>query len=220
MNKFWISCCFILLGVSLNAQALKTARDSFSYSSGILFAKQLKTQGADDINLEILHQAINSYFDGETPIIDPSQAQKIVVSYQQKKSEKVNEVNKVAGEKFLAENAKRPEVTVLPSGLQYEILTKGDGTDKPNLSSKVTVHYHGTTIDGQVFDSSVQRGETISFGLSQVITGWQEGVALMSPGDKFKLYIPYDMAYGDRGAGALIKPYSALIFEVELFSFK
>ncbi|MCL4167424.1 UNVERIFIED_CONTAM: hypothetical protein GTU68_026282 [Idotea baltica] len=124
-------------------------------------------------------------------------------------------MNKVAGEEFLAKNGTRAEVTTLPSGLQYEVLTEGEGA-KPTINSTVTVHYHGTLIDGKVFDSSVDRGEPISFPLRNVIQAWQEGVPLMSVGSKYRLFCPYDLAYGDRGAGPLIKPFSALIFDVEL----
>ena len=122
---------------------------------------------------------------------------------------------KEAGEKFLAENAKRPEVKVTASGLQYEVLEATLG-QKPKATDKVRVHYEGTLIDGTVFDSSYKRGESITFGLNQVIKGWTEGLQLMSVGSKYKLYIPYDLAYGAAGAGGSILPYAALIFTVEL----
>jgi len=121
------------------------------------------------------------------------------------------------GQEFLNENKKRTEVITTASGLQYEILKKGSGTVSPKATDKVEVHYHGTLIDGTVFDSSVNRGKTIAFGLNQVIKGWTEGVQLMQEGDKFKFFIPSELAYGDRGAGGMIKPNSTLIFEVELF---
>jgi len=122
---------------------------------------------------------------------------------------------KEEGEKFLAENAKRPGVKVTPSGLQYEVLDATLG-QKPKATDKVRVHYEGTLIDGTVFDSSYKRGESISFALNQVIAGWTEGLQLMSVGSKYKLYIPYHLGYGERGAGASIPPYAALIFTVEL----
>lgn len=122
---------------------------------------------------------------------------------------------KAAGEKFLAENAKRPEVKTTKSGLQYEVLESTLG-QKPKATDTVRVHYEGTLIDGTVFDSSYKRGESITFGLNQVIKGWTEGLQLMSVGSKYKLYIPYQLAYGAQGAGSSIPPYAALIFTVEL----
>jgi FKBP-type peptidyl-prolyl cis-trans isomerase FklB len=123
--------------------------------------------------------------------------------------------NKTAGEKFLAENATHPEVVETPSGLQYEILVKGNGAT-PTKEDKVKVHYHGTLIDGTVFDSSVERGEPISFAVTGVIAGWTEALQIMPTGSKWKLYIPYQLAYGEQGSGQKISPYSTLIFEVEL----
>ena len=122
---------------------------------------------------------------------------------------------KEEGVLFLIENAKRAEVTTLPSGLQYEILTKGNG-DTPKSTDNVKVHYHGTLINGTVFDSSVNRGEPATFGVTQVISGWVEALQLMSVGSKWKLYIPSNLAYGERGAGGSIPPHTTLIFEVEL----
>ena len=121
------------------------------------------------------------------------------------------------GKAFLAENKNRPEVTETASGLQYEVLVQGDGP-KPGPTTKVTTHYHGTTIDGKVFDSSVQRGQPLSFGLNQVISGWTEGLQLMPVGSKYKFFIPHNLAYGERGAGGAIPGGAALIFEVELIA--
>ena len=128
---------------------------------------------------------------------------------------KAGEENFAAGQAFLVENAKRETVVTTESGLQYEILQKGEGTEHPTATSKVKVHYHGTLIDGTVFDSSVDRGEPISFKLNQVIKGWQEGLTYMTVGDKFRLYIPSPLAYGKNGTGP-IPPAASLIFEVEL----
>ena len=127
--------------------------------------------------------------------------------------------NLKAGEEFLAENAKREGVVSLPSGLQYEIITKGVG-EKPSASNTVTCHYHGTTIKGEVFDSSVRRGQPASFPLNGVIKGWTEALQLMPTGSKWKLYIPPHLAYGNRGVSREIGPNSTLIFEVELISFR
>lgn len=124
--------------------------------------------------------------------------------------------NKAAGVTFLAENAKKPNIVTTASGLQYEVLTKGTGTKSPAATDTVTVHYKGTTLDGKEFDSSYSRGEPASFPLNRVIAGWTEGVQLMKEGDKFRFYIPADLAYGSEGAGRLIGPNSALIFDVEL----
>ena len=125
----------------------------------------------------------------------------------------------MAGNVFLAENAKREEVTTTVSGLQYEVLSEGKG-DSPKATDEVTVHYHGTLIDGSVFDSSVERGQPATFPVNGVIPGWIEALQLMKPGAKYKLFIPSDLAYGERGAGQKIGPNSTLIFEVELISIK
>ncbi|QDE30268.1 MULTISPECIES: FKBP-type peptidyl-prolyl cis-trans isomerase [Shewanella] len=136
--------------------------------------------------------------------------------FTQANNSKATKENIAQGKIFLADNAKREGVVQTLSGLQYEILTKGDNTEHPKANSKVTVHYHGTLLDGTVFDSSVDRGETISFGLNQVIKGWTEGVQLMTVGDKFRFYIPSQLAYGNRSSGK-IEGGSVLIFDVELF---
>jgi len=120
------------------------------------------------------------------------------------------------GRDFLAANAKKPGVVTTASGLQYEVMVQGAGGAKPKATDKVKTHYHGTLTNGTIFDSSVQRGEPISFGLNQVIKGWTEGLQLMSVGDKYRFFIPFELAYGERGAGGVIPPYATLIFEVEL----
>ena len=132
---------------------------------------------------------------------------------------KLAEANKKAGEEFLAENINDPDVTQTSSGLQFKVIEKADGTSKPSATSTVKVHYHGTLIDGTVFDSSVDRGEPIQFGLNQVIKGWTEGLQLMATGDKYRFYIPSNLAYGNGSAG-VITPGSVLIFDVELLDFK
>lgn len=136
---------------------------------------------------------------------------------QSKAGEKL-EAEKAKGKAFLEENKKRPEVKETPSGLQYEVLVEGSG-EKPKATSRVTTHYVGTTIDGNEFDSSVRRGQPLSFGLNQVIPGWTEGLQLMTPGSKYKFFIPSNLAYGDRGAGGAIPGGATLIFDVELISF-
>ncbi|KHD25546.1 peptidylprolyl isomerase [Vibrio caribbeanicus] len=143
----------------------------------------------------------------------------VFMIYRTWNNNKAGEENFAAGQAFLLENSKQEGVVTTESGLQYKILVKGEGTEKPTTSNTVKVHYHGTLIDGTVFDSSVNRGEPISFKLNQVIKGWQEGLTYMSPGDKFRLFIPSPLAYGKGGTGP-IPPASTLIFDVELLEIK
>ena len=201
----------LLLSSTVNAQQM----DSLSYSLGVLLAENLKQQGFDKLDEASLTTAIKDVMSGKETQISVQEANGLVQQYMQKKQESKFADAKQAGEKFLKENAQREEVTVLPSGLQYEVLEPGSG-EKPSAESKVKVHYHGTLIDGTVFDSSVERGEPATFGVNQVISGWTEALQLMPEGAKWKLYIPADLAYGERGAGQKIGPYATLIFEVEL----
>lgn len=196
---------------------LKTELDSVSYSIGVNIANQLKAQGVEELNVDAFAAALNDVFDGEAKI-DDQQAQSILQDYFTKQKAKQDEATKAAGEAFLAENAKREGVTTLPSGLQYEVMVEGDGP-KPSATSRVKTHYHGTLVDGTVFDSSVERNQPATFGVNQVIKGWTEALQLMPVGSKWKLFIPYDLAYGaNPRPGGPIKPYDALIFEVELIS--
>jgi len=208
----------LLFCSTVNAQEM----DSLSYSLGVLLASNLQQQGFDELDEASLTAAIKDVMAGKEVKISPQQANGIVQQYMQKKQaaqmdaqKAVGAENKAAGEAFLKENAQREEVTELPSGLQYEVLQEGSG-EKPTKDSKVTVHYHGTLIDGSVFDSSVERGQPASFGVTQVIAGWTEALQLMPEGAKWKLYIPSDLAYGERSPSPKIGPNSALIFEVEL----
>jgi len=191
--------------------------DSVSYSVGVLIAKNLKTQGMDTIAASAMAAAVADIFADNALKISAEQANTIFQQYMQQQSEKVNADKIAAGAKFLADNAKRPEVVTLPSGLQYEVLTAGKGA-KPRSSQKVTVHYEGSLIDGSVFESSYERGNPATFGVTQVIQGWVEGLQLMEEGAKWKFYIPYNLAYGERGSPPTIKPFSALIFTIELIS--
>ena len=215
--RTFITILFLTLttNLTLMAQSFKSEADSLSYSLGMLVAENLKNQGFGDIDVEIFAKAMKSTFKGEQTLLTNQQCQAIVQSTATKKSMKAGEDNKVAGEQFLAKNKLRPEITTTTSGLQYEILKAGDGA-KPMATDKVLVHYHGTLINGEIFDSSVQRGEPIAFPLNQVIPGWTEVVQLMPVGSKWKVYIPSQLAYGERGAGGNIGPNSALIFEIEL----
>lgn len=176
----------------------------------------------DTLVIEDFAAAVSDMVNGKAPQVNPSEAQQILNDFftqlESKQRAVAAEAGKAAceaGEKFLAENAKKPGVTVTASGLQYEVLTEGTGK-QPKASDTVRCHYHGTLIDGTVFDSSVLRNEPCEFGLRQVIAGWTEGVQLMKEGAKYRFYIPYNLAYGERGAGQDIPPYSALIFDVEL----
>jgi FKBP-type peptidyl-prolyl cis-trans isomerase FklB len=155
--------------------------------------------------------------DKSEPKISNAEAQKILQEYFSKQQELKSKKAIEEGENFLAENGKKKGVTTLESGLQYEVITKGEGA-KPTLNDQVTTHYHGTLIDGTVFDSSVERGQPATFPVSGVIKGWTEALQLMSVGSKWKLFVPYNLAYGERGAGANIGPFTTLIFEVELIS--
>jgi FKBP-type peptidyl-prolyl cis-trans isomerase FklB len=196
---------------------LITELDSVSYSLGVNIGENIKKQ-FEDINLDNFEAAIKDVLEKELePKITDNQAQAIINSYFSKKQQKQSESVIEEGINFLRENGKREGVTTLASGLQYEIIDDGTGP-KPTIEDNVTTHYHGTLIDGTVFDSSVDRGEPASFPVGGVIKGWTEALQLMSVGSKWKLYVPYDLAYGERGAGAQIGPYSTLIFEVELIS--
>ena len=196
---------------------LITELDSVSYSLGVNIGENIKKQ-FEDINLDNFEAGIKDVLEKELEAkISDNQAQAIINSYFSKKQKKESESMIEEGANYLQENAKREGVTTLPSGLQYEIISEGTGP-KPTLEDNVTTHYHGTLIDGTVFDSSVDRGEPASFPVGGVIKGWTEALQLMSVGSKWKLYVPYDLAYGERGAGAQIGPYSTLIFEVELIS--
>jgi len=196
---------------------LETKLDSVSYGIGVNIAENLKGQGLGDLNVEAMAKGLQDILNNAELAISKEEVGPLLNEYMgQLQAEKAKEASK-EGAEFLEKNAKRKEVTTLPSGLQYEVLSSGEGAT-PGLNDKVTTHYTGTLIDGTVFDSSVERGQPASFPVSGVIKGWTEALQLMKEGDKWKLYIPYDLAYGDRGAGANIGPYAALIFEIELIS--
>ena len=189
--------------------------DKFSYGLGMGIGQNLLSMGVKDMSVEDFIKGISDVLAGNNTEITHAEAQKVVNEHFQKMAEEAYAVNKEAGEKFLAENAKKEGVVVLPSGLQYEVLTEGNGK-KPSATDRVQCHYEGTLIDGTIFDSSIKRGEPAVFGVNQVIRGWVEALQLMQEGAKWRLYIPNDMAYGEHGAGEMIPPYSALVFDVEL----
>jgi FKBP-type peptidyl-prolyl cis-trans isomerase FklB len=197
----------------------ETEMEKVSYSLGVNMASSVKSQGLESIDANAVAKAFNDVFEGKDLDISEEESMSILQEFfgklQAEKSAKANE----AGKTYLAENAKKEGVTTTESGLQYEVINSGKGA-KPAPSDQVTVHYHGTLLDGTVFDSSVDRGEPASFGVTQVIKGWTEALQLMSIGDKWKLTIPSDLAYGDQGAGGMIGPGATLVFEVELLGIK
>ena len=189
--------------------------DKVSYSLGLSIASNLISSGVTTINAEAFIDGLNVVFSGKMPEIMPDEANNILQDYFDKLQQAKGKEAKAEGEKFLAENKKKEGVVALPSGLQYKILTAGNGP-KPKASDTVKCHYEGRLINGTVFDSSIRRNEPAEFPVSGVIAGWVEALQLMSEGAKWKLYIPSDLGYGARGAGEMIPPHSTLIFEVEL----
>ena len=188
---------------------------NLSYSLGMSMATQLMQTGLENLDVEAFIEAFAAIMKNEKPSMSLEEASQHIQAYFSAKQNEMLKINKAEGEKFLAENKKEDNVVELPSGLQYEIITEGKG-DIPNATDTVECHYHGTLIDGTVFDSSVQRGQPAVFGVTQVIKGWVEALQLMPVGSKWKLFVPSDMAYGEQGAGDLIQPNTTLIFEVEL----
>jgi FKBP-type peptidyl-prolyl cis-trans isomerase FklB len=189
--------------------------DKISYAIGLSMGQNLMGSGVTSLEYADLAAGIKDVLKKNQPQISYQEAQQVLGKFFSELEQKIAGEAKAAGAAFLAENAKREGVKVTESGLQYEVLEATIG-QKPKATDKVRVHYEGTLIDGTVFDSSYKRGESITFGLNQVIKGWTEGLQLMSIGSKYKLYLPYHLAYGERGAGANIPPYAALIFTVEL----
>ncbi len=193
--------------------------DKLSYSLGLGIGRQLAQMGAKDINVDDFAQSIKDALAGKTPAVSDQEAQQIVNKFFDEQAQRQAAAAKAEGENFLAENAKKEGVVTLPSGLQYQVLREGNGK-KPAATDVVECDYEGTLINGQVFDSSYRRGERATFGLNQVIAGWTEGLQLMQEGAKYRFFIPYNLAYGERGAGQAIPPYAALIFDVELHKVK
>lgn len=189
--------------------------DKLSYALGMSMASNLMNSGLKQIDVESFVKAFTEIMNNTTPSMSPQEANQVIQSYFSKIQDEMLENNLKEGEAFLEENSKKEGVVTLPSGLQYEVLKEGDGAT-PKATDKVKCHYHGTLLNGQVFDSSVQRGQPAVFGVNQVIKGWVEALQLMSVGSKWRLYIPSDLAYGTQGAGNSIEPNSTLIFDVEL----
>lgn len=189
--------------------------EKLSYALGMIIGHNLKGMNVTNLNGADFAKAVEDVLSGANTALSDTEAQQLVTDYLQRQEAEKGAAAREAGEKFLAENAKKEGVTVLPSGLQYSVITEGKGR-KPVATDSVKCHYEGTLIDGTVFDSSYRRGEPATFPLNGVIAGWTEGVQLMAEGAKFRFFIPFNLAYGSRGAGQSIPPYAALIFDVEL----
>ena len=195
--------------------ALKTTQDSLSYAIGLSVANFYKQQNITNINTALVMRAINDVNKGNKLVLDEQQANQTIVNFMQKAKAEKASVAKKQGQDFLAANKSKPGVVTTPSGLQYLVLKAGTGP-KPALTDMVRVHYHGTLIDGKVFDSSVERGQPIELSVNGVIPGWTEALQMMPVGSKWKLFIPSNLAYGDQQAGPMIAPGSTLVFDVEL----
>lgn len=193
-------------------------KDKASYCVGMSVAHSLLSQDLEDLNLEQFTNAMKDVFAKKNTAFAPQEANAIIQEYLDEQASSKYEIHKKDGVEFLASNAKKANVVSLASGLQYEIVKEGSG-EKPTATTQVTVHYHGTLIDGTVFDSSVERGSPATFGVNQVIKGWTEALQLMPVGSKWKLFIPQELAYGaNPHPGGPIKPFMALIFDVELLA--
>jgi FKBP-type peptidyl-prolyl cis-trans isomerase FklB len=195
--------------------ALKNAIDSCSYAIGMSLASFYKEQGITDLNASLVTKALNDAMKGQKTLLTEEQMNMSISNYLQQMKKEKSAAARKTGEEFLAANKTKPGVIELPSGLQYQVVVEGTGP-KPVATDKVKCHYHGTRIDGFIFDSSIDRGQPIDFPVNGVIKGWVEALQLMPVGSKWKLFIPADLAYGDNQAGAGIPPGSTLIFDVEL----
>lgn len=191
--------------------------DKISYALGLSIGNNFKASGINKLDIDSFTKAVKDVMDGAKPEMTYDEAKGVLNSFFSKLQEDKLNLNKKAGEEFLAINKEKPGVVTLPSGLQYQILKKGEGPT-PKATDQVTCHYHGTLIDGRVFDSSVDRGQPATFGVTQVIPGWVEALQMMPVGSKWRLFIPSNLAYGERGAGESIEPNSALIFDVEILN--
>lgn len=199
------------------ARLLNNQLDSLSYAIGVNIGSAMKSQGLDSINVNTLGKAIQSALGGDSLLINDMAANMFLSDYFQNRQRRAAEENKKAGEQFLAENKAKEGVTTTPSGLQYQVLQEGTGA-KPGPNDRVTVHYTGTTLKGEKFDSSYDRGTPATFPVGGVIPGWTEALQLMKAGSKYKLFIPAELAYGENGSGPAIGPNSVLVFDVELIS--
>lgn len=189
--------------------------DKVSYALGLSIGNNFQNSGIKDLQMEDFVKGLKDVLSEAQPVISYDEAKEVINDFFVKLQGEKLEINKQAGEEFLSINKHKAGVVELPSGLQYQVLTKGTGA-KPTAQDQVKCHYHGTLINGTVFDSSVERGEPAVFGVSQVIPGWVEALQLMETGSKWRLFIPSNLAYGEHGAGEVIEPNSTLVFDVEL----
>ncbi len=189
--------------------------DKISYALGLSIGNNFKSSGINKLNMEDFPKAVEAVLKDAKPEMSYDEAKTVINEYFTKLQEEKGALNKKAGEEFLRVNKEKAGVVTLPSGLQYQIIQEGNGA-KPKATDQVKCHYEGTLINGQIFDSSIKRGQPAVFGLNQVIPGWTEALQLMGTGSKWRLFLPSHLAYGDRQAGELIEPNSTLIFDVEL----
>jgi len=197
------------------APIFETQLDTASYAFGASIANDLKNRGVNSLNYTLVSKAMSDVFSGGNVIFSPEKSQEVIYGLLNVLEKKKFEGAIAEADKYLSDNKQKSGITTLPSGLQFEVLAPGTGA-KPLVTDEVTVHYKGTLTNGKQFDSSYDRGEPTSFALNQVIPGWTEGLQQMNIGSKYRFFIPYALAYGERGAGKDIPPYSTLIFEVEL----
>ena len=199
---------------------LKTKSDSVAYAIGTSIGASMKKDGLDSLNLDILKKGLMTAMQGDSMLIDQMQAQNVIQSYLQDRQKIKAEANIAIGKKFMDENRTKPGVKETPDGMQYLVMKEGTGP-MPTATDTVIVHYHGTNLDGSVFDSSIEKGKPAEFAVTgQVIKGWEEALMMMKVGSKWKLWIPPALAWGDRAAGPKIAANSTVIFEVELLSIK
>lgn len=221
---FTVLSLLLLVGfASADQHELKTDKEKLSYSMGVATGMQMKRQSID-VDIDSFSKGLRDSVSGGKLQMTEQQVQEALTKFQQdmsakqaEKTKQLAETNKKEGEAFLAENKKKEGVKTLPSGLQYKVITDGTG-NMPKESDTISAHYRGTLIDGTEFDSSIKRGQPVTFAVKGVIKGWTEALQLMKEGSKWQLFIPADLAYGERGAGAQIGPNATLIFEVELIS--
>ncbi|QCZ92455.1 FKBP-type peptidyl-prolyl cis-trans isomerase [Salinimonas iocasae] len=195
-----------------------TVETQASYGVGFQMGEQLKSNPFDGLDIDAVAEGLRDAFSGETAQVDNNTLRNAFGEIHQRMQAAKAEQSKALieeGEKFLADNAQREEITVTDTGLQYEVIETGEGST-PNADSTVRVHYHGTLLDGKMFDSSYERGQPAEFPVNGVIKGWTEALQMMKEGSKWRLYVPHELAYGEQGAGGAIAPYSTLVFDVEL----